>query len=260
MNLNLEDLLRDFSPLERNVDIVFVIDASKSMEALIQGLQQRADSFYDEFLDACAYQVKTINRIRFKVIWYRDFFIDGDDAYGESDFFEMPDERMNFKEYLNSIRAYGGSDRPRPSLAVLSNALCSDFIQEGDERRHIIVHFTDAQSYSFEEIHDLRKKCNIDNLLVKGLDRIPVSYREFLFDYWEEKISYPLGISMTEMAGYKKYSKLDNMGKRLLLITPEVFPWDDMEVEFDHTIRLHIDGMTKIDWEQLINYISYAVR
>lgn len=241
----IQDLIGSINthPIERNVDIVFVIDASKSMEALIQGLQQRADSLYDEFLEACAYNVKSINRIKFKVIWYQDFFIDGDDTYGESGFFEMPDERMRFNEYLNSIRACGGSNYYRPGLAVLSSELSSDFVQEGDKRCHIIIHFTDAASYTFEKMKNLKEKCQINNdMIVKVLEDIPNGYEGFLCK-WEEC----------------KYPNLDKLGKRLLLIAPEVYPWDVLEVELDYTMRMPINDVAKINWKRLIDVISYSV-
>lgn len=56
------------------------------------------------------------------------------------------------------------------------------------------------------------------------------------------------------------YPKLDKRGKRLLLFTPEVFPWDILEVELEYTMRMPLDDVIEIDWKKPIDLISYDVR
>lgn len=253
--LNLPELLLNLPEIETNVDIVFVIDAAKTMKPIIDKLQQVA-SVYDKLLEAC--RSKNINCIRFKVIWYRDFFVDGDKTYGESRFFEMPREEENFKEYLGGINAYGGNNTRRPGLAALSMALESDFVQEGDKKFHIIIQFTDTSSYSFEEIHELSKKCHINNsILAKRLNNdIPKSYERF-WDCWENNVVYPLGTKMADMLIYNRYAKLDKVGKRLILFTPEVYPWSDMEIELTYTIRVPLNNAVEFNLESLYDVFSH---
>ena len=239
--MNLSELL-NLPEIDRNVDIVFVIDAAKTMKPIIDKLQQ-VDSLYDKLLEVCSMQGKSLNFIRFKVIWYRDFFADGDNTYGESSFFEMPRERENFKEYLEGIYAYGGNNTRRLGLAALSMALNSDFVQEGDKKRHIVIQFTDAPSYSFEEIHDLITGYDINNnMLLKKLNGMPGSFDEFSDNYHD-------GI----------FAKLDKNGKRLLLITPNVYPWSDMACEFEYTLQLDLNNATDFDLECLYGVFSYPV-
>lgn len=245
-------MLGNLSPIERNVDVVFVIDASKSMELLIGKLQQ-VDSVYDELLKRWCYKVKSINRIRFKVIWYRNFFVDGDDSYGESKFFEMPDERMSFREFLCNIQAYGGCSGRRPGLAALTMAMNSDFIQEGDKRCHIIVLFIDAPSYSFEEMKDLKEKCySNSSMSMKGVDNILESLGDF-YDEW----SGPYALGATPL-----YPKLDRRGKRLFLVAPIRYLWDYMEFELENTLRVSIEdisGTTDVDLEKVFDIIPYGI-
>lgn len=245
-------MLGDLSPIERNVDVVFVIDASKSMELLIEKLQQ-ADSVYDELFQRWRYKVKSINRIRFKVIWYRNFFVDGDNSYGESKFFEMPDERVSFREFLCNIQTYGGCSGRRPGLAALAMAMNSDFVQDGDIKRHIVVLFTDATSYSFEEMKDLKENgYSNSSMSMKGLDNIPDSLDDF---YYEWCGVHPLGVT-------PKYFKLDWRGRRLVLVAPTSYPWDYMEVELENTLRVPIEdisGTTDVDLEKVFDIISYGI-
>lgn len=226
--------------IECNIDIVFVIDAVATMKPIIDELQQ-VDLVYDKLLEVCLSSGGSINSIRFKVIWYRDFFVDGGKTYGESRFFEMPKESENFKEYIGEIDAYGGSNTRRPGLAALSMALGSDFVQEGDKKRHIIIQFTDASSYSFEEMYDLKRHCQInDGMLAKRLNDIPDSYEVF-FDWWEDNVTYPLGSQITEMLRYNPYAQLDQNGKRLILCAPEVYPWFDLGIELTNTLLIRRD-------------------
>ena len=89
--------------IETNVDIVFVIDVTKSMERMIDIIQTAAISFLDEFFEKMNSMKRRVENLRVKVISFRDFYYDGNHAYNESKFFTMPNEKMDLKEYLNEM-------------------------------------------------------------------------------------------------------------------------------------------------------------
>ena len=114
--------------IETNVDIVFVIDVTKSMERMIDIIQTAAISFLDEFFEKMNSMKRRVENLRVKVISFRDFYYDGNHAYNESKFFTMPNEKMDLKEYLNEIYADGGGDDPESGLEALAMAMKSDFL------------------------------------------------------------------------------------------------------------------------------------
>ena len=114
--------------IETNVDIVFVIDVTKSMERMIDIIQTAAISFLDEFFEKMNSMKRRVENLRVKVISFRDFYYDWNHAYNESKFFTMPNEKMDLKEYLNEIYADGGGDDPESGLEALAMAMKSDFL------------------------------------------------------------------------------------------------------------------------------------
>ena len=84
--------------IETNVDIVFVIDVTKSMERMIDIIQTAAISFLDEFFEKMNSMKRRVENLRVKVISFRDFYYDGNHAYNESKFFTMPNEKMDLMQ------------------------------------------------------------------------------------------------------------------------------------------------------------------
>ena len=138
-----------------NVDIVFVIDATRSMQTTIDMVKESALSFQDKLYDFMDEAKRSINNLRIKVVWFRDFYYDGNYAYDESKFFELPEEKEEFRDFVNGIHEAGGGDDPESGLEALTMAMRSDFVQEGEKKRHIIVLFTDAAAHPFEDYDEL---------------------------------------------------------------------------------------------------------
>lgn len=114
-----------------NVDIVFVIDATRSMRTTIDMVKESALSFQDKLYDFMDEAKRSINNLRIKVVWFRDFYYDGNYAYDESKFFELPEEKEEFRDFVNGIHEAGGGDDPESGLEALTMAMRSDFVQEG---------------------------------------------------------------------------------------------------------------------------------
>ena len=131
------------------MDIVFVIDATRSMEPLIEKVKNATLVFHDGLAEALRENKRIIRNLRARVIWFRDFYFDGKYAYGESPFFLLPEEKEAFHDFVASIEAKGGYDAPESALEALTLAMRSDFVQEGDKKRHVIVLFTDEEAHSF---------------------------------------------------------------------------------------------------------------
>ena len=218
--------------LDTHADIVFVIDATESMQPTIDMVKQTTLSFYDGLQDALREQKRNLSMLRVKVIWFRDFYYDGSQAYGESKFFDLPEEKEAFYDFVAGIRADGGGDLPETSLEALTLAMRSDFDQGGERRRHVIVLFTDDEAHPFEDYDALvSEAAKYDCKPEMYPENMPANLGE-LYNAWagnpeaEQSIRNESG-----------EVKLDLTGRRLLLYAPDGYPWSDITSVMSKTLR-----------------------
>lgn len=211
--------------IDTNVDIVFAIDATESMQPLLDKVKDLTLSFREELERGLEQNRRRINHLRVKVIVFRDFYVDGDYAMEVSKFFELPAETGMLHEYISNIQAGGGGDEPESGLEALCVALNSDFVMEGDKKRHIIVLFTDASAHPLEQ----------------QVDGIPYNYpRNMFHDLGELYEAWGMGQeSLGRTSGSVK--KMLKDAKRLVLFAPNVYPWNELELDLENVIRKEMD-------------------
>ena len=243
--------------IDTNVDIVFVIDATRSMQTTIDMVKASALSFQENLNDCLKDAGRIVKNLRIKVVWFRDFYYDGKYAYGESKFFELPEEKEDFHDFVTGINEAGGGDEPESALEALTLAMRSDFVQEGEKKRHIIVLFTDAEAHAFEDYDRL-----VEEAAKKGCkpemypENMPKDLSEF-YNAWQ-------GNSMNQdaLGSEGEATKLDPSGRRLVLFAPNAYPWTDMEVELEYTIRKPIEageGGAELDMGEVYSMIAYSL-
>lgn len=232
---NMQDMMYSMEGFDTNVDIVFVIDATGSMSATIEMVKDSALSFHENLIDQLNKAGRIVKNIRIKVIWFRDFYYDGKDAYGESKFFELPEEKEAFRSFVEAIKAQGGGDEPETALEALTLAMRSDFVQEGDKKRHIIVLFTDAGAHPLEDYDNIVAEAATHNCK-------PVMYPENMpKDLAEFKNAWMGNSECQGMLGDKGgTAKLDVHSSRLVLFAPNAYPWTELEAELPRFVRTSI--------------------
>ena len=133
--------------LKYNVDIVMCIDATGSMNGILDTVKSNALNFYGDLINSMRKKGKQVNDMRIKVIAFRDYVADGENAMLATDFFRMPEEQEEFRDLVNTISACGGGDEPEDGLEALAYAIRTDWTRDGDKRRHVIVVWTDAPTH-----------------------------------------------------------------------------------------------------------------
>lgn len=123
--------------IDTNVDIVFAIDATESMQPLIDKVKSLTLSFREELEKGLKENRRIIKNLRIKVIVFRDYYVDDKYAMEESQFFILPEEKQEFYNFVSQIKAGGGGDEPESGLEALALALRSDFVKDGDKKRHV---------------------------------------------------------------------------------------------------------------------------
>lgn len=222
--------------IETNVDIVFVIDATASMGNMIETVKDTTLTFQEQLYAELKENKRIVNNLRVKVIWFRDFYCDGDFAYGESKFFELPEENTALHDFVGEIKAAGGGDDPESSLEALTLAMRSDFVSEGEKRRHIIVLFTDEEAHRFEDFDRLAAEAKEKYGCTPSLypDNMPKDLAEF-YNAWQGNED-----NQAALAGEGSLTKLDLTGRRLVLCAPDAYPWSDMEVDLENILRVNL--------------------
>ena len=242
-----QDMLgSDGQMIDTNVDIVFVIDATESMQPLIDKVKSLTLSFREELEKGLEKNKRRINNLRSKVIVFRDYYVDDKYAMEESRFFILPEEKQDFYSFVSKIRAGGGGDEPESSLEALALALRSDFVKEGKKKRHIIVLFTDASAHEFEQ-----QKDGVPNNYPAKM------YRNLgdLYQTWGTGQD-ALGVSSVLSAQMSKDAK------RLVLFAPSLYPWNEMELDLENVIRKDMDkgnGGRDLDLDDVIALIANSI-
>lgn len=228
-----------------NVDLVFCIDCTGSMEHIIDIVKQNALNLYQDIVDRMGKKNKTIDAIRVRVIGFRDYLEDGKEAMLTSNFFNLPDEAANLKECLRYIEAKGGGDIPEDGLEALAYAIRSPWVTDGVKKRHVVVLWTDAPA------HDLG--------FGKASEYYPANMAadfEELTNWWGEKQS----------GGY-----MDQRAKRLMMFAPESFKgstgteetvWARIERTWDNALLAPVaseKGLQDVEYEQILAAICNTI-
>lgn len=219
-----------------NVDLVFCIDATASMGDLINVVKVNAINLYQDIIQTMAQKQKVINKIRVKVIAFRDYIYDKENAMLTTRFFNLPEEADLLKNLIGQITAMGGGDDPEDGLEALAFAMRSDWDKEGMKKRHVIVVWSDAAT------HPLgfgREAANYPQ-------QMPKTFGE-LTAWWGSK----------QCPGY-----MNNQAKRLLLFTPDKEGWKTISDTWDNVIHFPSEagkGLQNVDYKTIIDAIANTI-
>ncbi len=221
------------------VDLVFLIDGTGSMQNALDAVKARALTLYKDIIEGLANKRRVVNKMRVKVIVFRDLYVDAN-AYEESDYFILSekddDESRQFRSYIEGIRATGGGDEPEHALEALHRAMKLDFTPalQGQKARHIIVLMTDASAHPLDDPQ-----------------RSLPEYRDI----------YPSDMPRSIMELQAEWEEMDPAAKRLIIFAPNAYPWPSLGTwnEAPHTPSEAGSGISDAVFEQVITAISGSV-
>ena len=228
-----------------NVDINFVVDATDSMEPLIEAVKHLTLSLKDKVAAGLKEKCRVISQLRVKVTVFRDYYVDENDAMEESRFFILPEEEKEFRKVVSNIRCGGGGDEPESGLEALAVAMNTEWINEGDKRRHIICLFTDAPAHPLEQQRD-----GIPDCYPKGMFK---TINE-LYNAW--------GKGQTSLYNAANKMQMDTKSKRLILFAPKTSPWVEMAEDLDNVWRVEMkknNGGRDLDTREVVKSICESV-
>lgn len=222
--------------MDYNVDMVFCIDTTGSMQPVINMVKNNALIFYNDVVNNMAAKNKIINRLRVRVVAFKDYVADHEKAMMVTDFFELPEQNRQFESCINSLSASGGGDEPEDGLEALAYAIKSPWNEEGMKKRNIIVIWSDASTHPL------------------GFGRKDYSYPRNMAKDFEELTNW-WGDSQNK--GY-----INQSGKRLLMFTPDVNWWNNISENWDNVIHYPSEagrGLDDIDYQQILNAIYSSI-
>lgn len=222
--------------LTYNVDMVFCIDCTGSMDNIIDIVKNNALNFYQDVTATMEKKHKHISQLRVRVVAFRDYLADGKDAMLVTNFFKLPEEAVDFEKCVRSLQADGGGDDPEDGLEALAYAIKSKWDTEGMKKRQVIVVWTDAETHKL--------------------------------GYGKGSEFYPNGMAadMNELSawwgGPQQKGYIDNNAKRLLLFAPDLPDWNIISRNWDNVLHFPStagDGLSDLEYGQIIDTISNTI-
>ncbi len=222
--------------LSYGVDLVFCIDATGSMDHILDTVKNNALNFYQDFMDIMNRKHKHVEKLRVRIIAFRDYYYDQENAMMVTDFFNLPEQAADFKECVSCIRAEGGGDDPEDGLEAIAFAMKSPWSVETPKRRHVIVVWSD------DAAHDL------------GFGRDASNYPKGMAEDFNE---------LTRWWGSKSHPGImDESAKRLLLFAPGKNGWNQISDSWNNVIMYESEagnGLENCDYSQILNAITNTV-
>ena len=219
-----------------NVDLVFCIDCTGSMGDLIDVVKKNALNFYQDVTTVMDQKNKHIDKLRVRVIAFRDYRADGQDAMLVTDFFNLPEQASDFEQCVHSLYADGGGDDPENGLEALAYAIKSKWDTEGMKKRQVIVVWTDAPTHPL------------------GIGK--------------ESQYYPNGMAqdINELSqwwgGVQQKGFIDNNSKRLVLYAPDEPFWNVISRNWNNVLHFPStagDGLSDLEYSQIIDTITNTI-
>lgn len=223
--------------LEYNVDIVFCIDATGSMGPLLDMVKENALTFYRDLMNEMSQKGKNIDRIRARIVAFRDYMADGKNAMLTTDFYDLKEESDRFDAVIRSLHPEGGGDEPEDALEALAYAIKSKWTKGGDKRRHLIVVWSDASTHP---IGYSAAAMNYPRKMVKTFDE--------LTNMWD--------------GDAKSGGLMDSNAKRLLIFAPEAEYWTDIAETWDNVIHFPSEagsGLDRLSYQEILAQIINSI-
>ena len=218
---------------KRNIDVVFCIDGTGSMAPCIESVKSNARKFHLEFVSAMTDLGSEIDSMRVKVIVFRDYKDDGEQAMVESHFFELPGDSAEFENFLAGVSASGGGDAPENGLEALYYAMKSDFTT-GAKDRQVIVLFTDSDAL------DLKARAGESNYPADMVDEAGL-------------------IGMWACMSQEPNFKLRERNKRLVMFALDGTKYKTLKSQLNRSVFEPVsmaDGLGDIYFEDIIKIIA----
>lgn len=216
------------------VDLVFCIDKTSSMVPLIKRVKENALRFHEDLSARMEEMNKRIDELRIRVVAFGDVYADGADWLQESEFFELPAQIDEYNNFVSEIKAWGGGDDPESGMEALALALQSHWTKGGDRRRHTVVVWTDTSAHKLE-------RAATENPSTYPAD-MPKSFDE-LTDQWDSQ-------------------EIDASARRLILFTPDVYPWSDIAAHWEEVVHFPSkggDGLGEMDYSSIMNMLAHSI-
>lgn len=223
--------------MKYDVDIVMCIDATMSMGPFLDLVKAQALNLHKDIQAEMAMKEKYIDDLRVRVIAFRDYKADGNEAMLVSDFFSLPNQAAEFEACIRSIHPKGGGDLPEDGLEALAYAMKSKWKSEGqNKRRQIIVVWTD------DGTHDLGQNRHMPNYPA----RMPGSFAE-----------------LTEWWGFGQCpGVMANDSKRLLIYAPAKDYWTTIAETWENTLLFESPagkGLDKLTYTEILDAIAQSI-
>ena len=223
--------------LKYHVDIVFCVDATGSMRPVLDQVKNGILHFHSDLTNAMAAKGKHVDGLRIRVVAFRDYYADENNAMLVTDFFDLPRQAEELSRCIASINPKGGGDEPEDSLEALAYAIRSDWLSSDTMmRRQVIVLWTDAPPHEM--------------------------------GYAVKSPHYPRGMpsTLSDLSGWwgtgNSTGYMDNRAKRLLLFAPDDPTWNLISKSWNNTIffpSIAGEGLKEYEYKQIIDAISNSI-
>lgn len=242
--------------LDYNVDIVMCIDATGSMGSLLDTVKRNALKFYDDLTAAMALKGKYVKELRARVIAFRDYLADGENAMLVTDFYSLPSEAKEFAQALGTLQPFGGGDDAEDGLEALAFAIRSNWTH-APHSRHVIVVWTD------DATHELGFGSDADNgsYLVQNHNLSSSQVRENA-----ERYPTKMAKSFAELSEWwgdaEQPGLMNQSAKRLLLYAPDVKYWSAISDHWNMVIHYTSkagNGLQELEYTEIIDAIGNSV-
>ena len=226
----------NYRNLTYNVDMVFCIDCTGSMENIIDIVKRNALNFYHDVTSVMEKKNKHITQLRVRVVAFRDYLADGADAMMVTDFFRLPQDSETFEKCVRSLRPDGGGDDPEDGLEALAYAIKSKWDTSSVKSRQVIVVWTDAETHS----------------LGFGASS----------EYYPNGMAKDIRELSTWWGGAQEGGFMDRNGKRLLLFAPNAPDWNVISNNWDNVVHFPSEagkGLENLDYQQILDAITNSI-
>ena len=220
------------------VDIVFCIDCSRHMEPELERVKKHVCDFCDELKRSMDSKGQQISQLRARIILYRDYLEDGDQAMLVTYFFQFPAQKEEFRTLVESITAGGGGvGTAQDGLEALAYAIKTTPWDRSSMRRvHLIV------VYSNNPAHPL--------------------------GYGARSPYYPKGMAenFNELTAWwgSKYAPgvMDEYAKRMIIFAPDAPGWKEIRNNWNKVVHYCSDAgheMCGCDLDAILSLLTNTI-